>query len=391
MGQFHRVELDEVELTGERLLLRRWRADDSSAVFEIMQDPAMHEFLALPDPYTRDDAREFVTEVGHEGRGAGTGIGSAVVDLATGRLVGSAALHLARDPEIGYWIAPDAQGNGYASEATRTLAAWGFDHGLPRIRLVCDVRNLASARTALAAAFRFEGVGRDAVTSRGDGSVPARRGDLARFARLAGDPPDPIPYAFLPLPSRGLDDGVLHLRVMLPEDAPALAETDDDLTLRWGFTGQPHPASEVRRAAAQAGLDWLVGAVAAFSMVDVATGRVAGSLRLRMAGPPQIGGVGYVVHPDFRGRGYTTRALRMIVRWAFETAGFARLELGAKVGNDASQRAAVAAGFEPDGVRRARLRNPDGTFSDEARFALVNGSSRERSPLSGQVPRRMSP
>jgi RimJ/RimL family protein N-acetyltransferase len=108
------------------------------------------------------------------------------------------------------------------------------------------------------------------------------------------------------------------------------------------------------------------------AMVDLATGAVAGTLDLRLAGPPQVGGVGYVVHPRFRGRGYTTRALRLLVPWAFETAGLARLELGAKAGNVASQRAAAAAGFQPDGVQQARLRNPDGTFSDEVRFALVS-------------------
>jgi RimJ/RimL family protein N-acetyltransferase len=134
----------------------------------------------------------------------------------------------------------------------------------------------------------------------------------------------------------------------------------------------PQPEDDVRHAAARAGLDWLVGTAAAFSIVDVATARVAGSLRLRKPGPPQVGGIGYVVHPAFRGRGYATRALRMLVRWAFEDAGFARLELGAKEGNEASIRAAAAAGFETDGVRRRRLRNPDGSFSDEVRFALVN-------------------
>jgi RimJ/RimL family protein N-acetyltransferase len=92
---------------------------------------------------------------------------------------------------------------------------------------------------------------------------------------------------------------------------------------------------------------------------------------VRHAGPPQIGGIGYVVHPEFRGRSYTTRALRLLVPWAFDLAGFARLELGAKTGNVASQRAAAAAGFEPDGVRRGRLRNPDGSFDDEVRFALL--------------------
>jgi RimJ/RimL family protein N-acetyltransferase len=64
------------------------------------------------------------------------------------------------------------------------------------------------------------------------------------------------------------------------------------------------------------------------------------------------------------------------VPWAFDVAGFARLELGAKAWNVASQRAALRAGFEPDGVRAARLRNPDGSFSDEVRFALVNPAIR---------------
>jgi RimJ/RimL family protein N-acetyltransferase len=128
----------------------------------------------------------------------------------------------------------------------------------------------------------------------------------------------------------------------------------------------------VRRQCEQAELMWLVGPVALFAMVDEASGRVAGSVRLRQAGPPQVGGIGYVVHPAFRGRHYTARALRLLVPWAFEVAGFARLELGAKVGNEPSLRAAAAAGFERDGVRRCRLRNADGTFSDEIRYALIN-------------------
>ena len=51
--------------------------------------------------------------------------------------------------------------------------------------------------------------------------------------------------------------------------------------------------------------------------------------------------------------------------------GFHRLELGAKADNVASQRAALSGGFQPDGVRAERLRNPDGTFSDEVRFTSL--------------------
>ena len=69
---------------------------------------------------------------------------------------------------------------------------------------------------------------------------------------------------------------------------------------------------------------------------------------------------------------YTARALRLLAPWAFETAGFVRLELGAKAANVASQKAAIAGGFAPEGVRAARLPNPDGSYSDEVRFARVN-------------------
>ena len=377
MGRFRGVELDELRLHGERLELRPWGSEDACRVAEVMQDRSMHRFLALPDPYTEADAAHFVGEMTRSPRAEGSGLECAVVERSNGQVVGSAALRLAGDPEIGYWIAPDAQGNGYAAEATLMMAEWAFGVGLPRVRLACDVRNLASARSALAAGFQFEGVARNGVSSHGIGTVPERRADLARFARLASDPPGRLAYAFPPLDGLSLDEGELEgaglqLRPVRGDDAASLAETDDELTLRWNFTGAAQPAEEVRREAERAGLDWLVGSVAIFAMVDLASGRVAGSVRLRKAGPPQVGGIGYVVHPDFRGRGYTARALRLLVPWAFEVADFARLELGAKVGNEASAHAAAAAGFHPDGVRQARLRNADGSFSDEVRFALIN-------------------
>jgi RimJ/RimL family protein N-acetyltransferase len=372
MGRFGEVELDHVEIAGDRLVLRRWTAADADRVEDVMRDPSMRDFLALPDPYTPDEALRFVTDVGHEGRADGTGLGCAIVEAEGDRVVGSCVLRLSGDPEIGYWVAPDARGHGYAAEATRLLARFGFDHGLARIRLDCDATNLASAATALRAGFAFEGVARRAVTSGARTGVPQRRGDLARFARVTDDPDASIAPSFAPLPRAGLHDDVLGLRVLAPEDAQAMAELDDTEALRWSFDARPPSTAESAVLATRAGLQWLVGPAARVAMVDLATGRFAGQVSLRRNGPPQVCGVGYAVHPTFRGRGYTTRALRLIVPWAFEQAGIARLELGAKTGNIASQRAAANAGFEPDGIRYGRLRNADGSFGDEVRYCLLN-------------------
>ncbi|MEO8889097.1 MAG: GNAT family N-acetyltransferase, partial [Jatrophihabitantaceae bacterium] len=244
MGVFAGVELDGLVLTGPRLTLRPWSAADADAVFAIMQDRSMYEFLALPDPYPHEVAVRFVTELGDEGRRGGTGIGSAVVESATGQVVGSASLRLSGEQDIGYWVAPAARGHGYAAEATRVLANWALGRGLRRVQLLCDVRNLASVRTALAAGFQFEGAVRDRLHRPLDAAAPERVSDLARFGRLASGTGEPIAPAYARLPAAGLSDGVVTLRALQSGDASALAESDDRLTLEWGFTGHAHPLVE---------------------------------------------------------------------------------------------------------------------------------------------------
>ena len=379
MGIGNGVELDDLEVAGPRLLLRRWHADDAARVREVMQDRSMYEFLTLPFPYDDAAAREFVTSIGHEGRDDGSGFGCAVAERSSGRVVASAALRLGAEPEIGYWVAPDARGHGYATECCEVLAELGFGRlGLARISIACDVRNLASARTALAAGFRFEGAARDAAPVAGRG-----RAALARFGRLADDPVGAVAPAFARLPTEGLRDGTITVRPIEPDDADQVLEIErDEVTVAVGFTGEPAAERDVHGIAERAGLDWLVGGAARMAVVDDATGGVAGAVTLRLAGPPAVYGLGYSVHPLFRGRGYTARALRLLAPWAFAT-GAARLELGAKVDNVASQRAALAAGFHPDGVRRHRLRNADGSFSDEARFALLPPGQSARPTTSG--------
>lgn len=376
MVWWNRRDLSDVVLPGPRLTLRPWRGDDAEVVHEAMRDRTVHEFVTLPDPYTRHDARFWVQEHGPSARAAGAALTCAVEDNATGRVVGSADLQLPNAPsgptgaEIGYLVYRHGRGNGYAAEAADLLARWAFDYGAPRVVIVAAVRNLASVRTASRAGFTYEGVARGGVDTPG-GAV-----DAAVFARCSDDDGAPIAATFAPLPAGGLADGLITLRVPTPEDADGIAATaNDPETLRWAFSGESMSLISARERAERAALHWLVGTVAQLSIVDGATGRYAGDVSVRLSGPPGVGLVGYSIHPAFRGRGYTARALRLLSQWAITSVDgrqrFGRLELGAKVGNVASQRAARSGGFSDDGIHRARLRNADGSFSDEARFALI--------------------
>lgn len=371
MGQYQGTELGGLELSGPRIRLRPWQPSDAADVWAALQPRQMRRYLAaIPEPYTEADATNWVSGLGHVLATTGAGLDLAVVSAASGELLGSAAIRLPHAPhgsaDIGYWVAPHAQGHGYAAEATRVLADWALGLGLARVEVRCEVINLASARTAMNAGHRFEAIRRDEII------IDGQPRDAAVFVRTAEDDAAAVRPNYAALPEAGLTDGVIALRVTVAQDAAEIIELEsDETTMAVGFSYDRSPDADLERMAARSGLEWLVGGIARMSVIDVASGAVAGTIQLRQVGPPQIAGIGYGVHPAFRGRGYTARALRLLSEWAFTYGGFARLELGAKHENIASQRAAISGGFEPDGVRRARLRNPDGTFSDEVRFALV--------------------
>jgi RimJ/RimL family protein N-acetyltransferase len=182
------VDLTGVDLVTEvvhtaRLVLRPHRPDDEDATFRACQDPAVRRWItALPDPYTRADARQWVCEVAPTERAERRGM--PVVVEADGEFVGAAGLHL-RDgrlgPEVGYWTAPWARGRRYAAEVAAALAEWAIAHGAPRVHLFADVGNTASQSVAQRAGFVREGVVRSCLDYR-DGS----RGDAVLFGRLAG-------------------------------------------------------------------------------------------------------------------------------------------------------------------------------------------------------------
>lgn len=84
-------------------------------------------------------------------------------DGSPGRLLGGTGLHrmdwAVRRFEIGYWIRPEAAGQGHVSEAVRLLAALAFGTlAARRVEIRCDARNVKSRAVAERCGFTLEGV-----------------------------------------------------------------------------------------------------------------------------------------------------------------------------------------------------------------------------------------
>lgn len=102
---------------------------------------------------------------------------------------------------------------------------------------------------------------------------------------------------------------------------------------------------------------------------------VVGSIGMRIS-EPKTGHIGYWCARDARGRGVTTRALRLLCQYALGELNIDRLELITDPDNRASQRVAEKVGFRREGVLRSQMLHPDGRRRDSVIFSLLPGELR---------------
>lgn len=133
----------------DRLLLRRWREEDREPFAAINADPAVMEHF--PSTLTAGQSDAMVDRI--EASFAEHGFGLWVVELAaTGEFLGYTGLsarpwyaHLTPAVEVGWRLARQAWGRGYASEAARRALEFGFTAaGLAEIASVTTPANQRS-------------------------------------------------------------------------------------------------------------------------------------------------------------------------------------------------------------------------------------------------------
>jgi aminoglycoside 6'-N-acetyltransferase len=148
-------------IRGARVTLDVLRPDDLDPLFAMQSDPEVCRYL-LYEARSREKVIEVLARDAAATRLAEAGdyLQPAVRD-ADGRFLGTMYLHLTsledRTAEIGWILAPHAQGQGYAFEAARLLLALSFDTlGLHRVYAELDPRNAASVALCLRLGMRHE-------------------------------------------------------------------------------------------------------------------------------------------------------------------------------------------------------------------------------------------
>ncbi|GGX48807.1 GNAT family N-acetyltransferase [Streptomyces fructofermentans] len=185
----------DISLSTERLVLRPLEDDDVPAFTEMMNDEQVVAWTSVPQPFTEDSARTWISEYAPTERTAGRGLDLAVTEFLTQRLVGVIQLgrtnwHV-RSTELSYIVAPWARGEGYASEAALATAQWLFrDQKLERLELRTAADNTASQQVAQKIGCISEGVLRGACIARTrteDGDWAEARTDFIVWSLLPED------------------------------------------------------------------------------------------------------------------------------------------------------------------------------------------------------------
>ncbi|MBO0713958.1 MAG: GNAT family N-acetyltransferase [Acidimicrobiales bacterium] len=345
------------------VVVRRSREADAEDWLGLLSAVAAEGlWIGTEAPFDREARRtRFLQQLDAEGA-------ASFVAVADGRLMGALGVMMGSGVEagvaaFGMFVAADHRGRGVGSALMEACLDWAKAAGAHKVVLTVWPHNHAAR--ALYAKFGFvtEGTLRRAYRRRNgelwDAITMGLVLDRASPGRRAGGGRTAPPAAWLRplrLPGGHLRRGGLILRPGRLPDAEALVTAIDDAEVhRWlDELPDPYTLDHAHAFLADSRQQWTEGTAAPF--VITREDRLVGGIGLSLdAAKTGLGEVGYWVARQARGQGVATTALAAVVEWAFGVVGVRCIELHAAVENTASRRVAERAGFQQEGIKRARL------------------------------------
>lgn len=150
----------QLELTTERLKIRRICEDDAEAVFKYRSDAVTNEYQGWL-PKTINDVYDFVKRVPADINIPGTWFQVVIIISETDEVVGDIGIHFldtdSRQVEIGYTLAKKHHGKGYATEGVKRTVDFLFNElDKHRVTASIDPGNHSSIKLMERLGFRKE-------------------------------------------------------------------------------------------------------------------------------------------------------------------------------------------------------------------------------------------
>jgi ribosomal-protein-alanine N-acetyltransferase len=146
-------------LETERLLIRPWQPADRPAFISFTLDPEVMRYVHGGLPYTEPEIEEWLGRQKRQVEQFDVCIG-ALVEKATDRVVGvcgTQPLGTTGDLEIGWWLAREVWGRGYATEGGAAAMHHVLETlGRKRVVAVIDPGNDASVRVTQRLGMHYE-------------------------------------------------------------------------------------------------------------------------------------------------------------------------------------------------------------------------------------------
>jgi RimJ/RimL family protein N-acetyltransferase len=149
-------------IESQRLRIRRFKHSDLAPFMAYRNDPEVARYQSW-DSCNEQEATAFIRELESARPGVpGRWFQFAVVSKESGALIGDCALRVdGHEPyraEVGFTLAREHQGKGFASEAVSRLLDYAFDAlGLHRVFAIADCRNAPSVALLERLGVRREG------------------------------------------------------------------------------------------------------------------------------------------------------------------------------------------------------------------------------------------
>ncbi|MGJ3509819.1 GNAT family N-acetyltransferase [Enemella sp. A6] len=299
------LDATTLPITLENTRLRPLYELDADAYAAGTRDEAVRRFGHLPEPdYTPESVRRMIREEVAAGLSSGTLAVLALADAETDRFVGSLVLFdvSSEAAEVGFWIHPDARGDGHARRGLELATRFAHNSGLRTLTARTLPENKASQRCLTTAGFR--------EVERRVGTTPAgQQEELFHYRR------DLVPTAQWPLVTERL-----RLRLHEADDAAWLHELYSQPDVTRYLLDEPWTAEVTREKLAErlakTNIDGETGALA---LVIEHGGVAIGDVALWLTDHEhRQGEIGWVLDPAHGGQGFASEAVRAALALGFD-------------------------------------------------------------------------